>query len=161
MLEEDLSLDRCKKLEFEKHHPKYCSLNGSACEDVKRPLHPNESAARMLAHVLSQGHHEIDELWKPPEVLKIFTGLWMGYRGLVSDLANEETEFGGVLRRPESTQNAVRGALALYSLNQIDEARCLLSLIHSKDHFERALLKRSGGISANRGGRRSTDQAQV
>jgi hypothetical protein len=33
------------------------------------------------------------------------------------------------------------GALALYSLNQLDEARDLLSLIERVDHFERALLK--------------------
>jgi hypothetical protein len=51
-------------------------------------------------------------------------------------------EFGGApLRRPESCGSVVMGALALYSLNQIDEARDLLSLIESEGHFERAMLK--------------------
>jgi hypothetical protein len=141
MLEEELSLDRSIGLDFVYHHPRYCNLNGSACEDIRRPPSPQKSAARLLAHVLARENHEIDRLWKPPGVRSVFTHLETGYSGLWLELANRKTEFGGALRRPASCGIAVMGALALHSLNQIDSARELLSLVESERHFERALLK--------------------
>ena len=65
MVEEDPSLDRSTALEFVNHHPRYCSLNGGNCKDVRRRISQQKSAARMLAHVLAHGHHGIDRLWKP------------------------------------------------------------------------------------------------
>ena len=131
MVEEDLSLDRSTALDFVSHYPRYCGLYGGACEDIRRSPSQQKSAARMLAHVLAQGHHGIDRLWKPPGVRPVFMPLETGYSGLWLDLANKKTDFGGALRRPESCGSAVMGALALHSLNQIDEARDLLSLIES------------------------------
>lgn len=139
MFEEDISLDRSTELDFVSHHPRYCSLNGGACEEIRRPPPQQKTAARMLAHVLAQDHHGIDRLWKPPGVRPVSTPLETGYSGLWLDLT--KAEFGGALRRPESCGSAVMGALALYSLNKIDEARNLLSLIASESHFERAQLK--------------------
>ena len=53
-------LDRSTALDFVDHHPRYCSPNGSACEDIRRQPPRQKTAARMLAHVLAQGHHGID-----------------------------------------------------------------------------------------------------
>jgi hypothetical protein len=141
MVEEDVSLDRSTALHFVNHHPRYCSLNGGGCEDIRRPPPPQKSAARTLAHVLAHDHHGIDRLWKPPGVRAVFTPLETGFSGLWLELTRRKAEFGGALQRPDSCDSALMGALALYTLGQEDEARALLSLIKSEKHFERALLK--------------------
>jgi hypothetical protein len=141
MVEEDVKIDRSATLDFVSHHPRYCSLNSGACEDIGRQPSPQKTAARMLAHVLAQGQHGIDELWKPPHMLQALTPLEIGYSGLWLDLTNSKTTFGGALQRPESCGSALMGVLALYSLNQVSEARSLLSLMKSEAHFERAMLK--------------------
>jgi hypothetical protein len=141
MVEEDILLRRSTALDFVQHHPKFCSLNGSGCEDLARPPSPQKTAARMLAHTLAQGDHSIDRLWKPPGLRPVYTRLENGYSGLYLELSSKKTGFGGPLRRPDSCGSTLLGALALYSNNQIEEARDLLSLISSKENFERALLK--------------------
>lgn len=141
MIEEDISLDQSTALDFVNHHPRYCSSDGSACDDVRQPPSLQRTAARMLAHVLAKDHHEVDRLWKPPGLRAVFTPLEIGYSGLWLSLATKKTEFGGALRNPKSCRSVVMGALALYGLNQVEAARNLLSLINSEDHFERALLK--------------------
>ena len=141
MVEEDVSLNRSVGLDFVTHHPRFCSLNGSGCVDITRRPSTQKTAARMLSHTLAQGDHSIDRLWKPPGLRPVYTRLESGYSGLFLELASHKTDFGGPLRRPDSCGNTLLGVLALYSNNQIKEARDLLSLIASKDNFERALLK--------------------
>lgn len=141
MIEEDLSLDRSIELDFISHHHTYCNLNGGACEELRRQPRPQKTAASMLAHTLARNDHSIDRLWKPAGVRAVFTPLETGYSGLLTELGGRKTDFGGALRRPESCGEALMGALSLYSLNRIPEARKLLSLVSSFEHLERALLK--------------------
>lgn len=141
MIEEDLSLDRSIELDFISHHHTYCNLNGSGCEELRRQPSPQKTAAAMLAHTLARGDHSIDRLWKPAGVRAVFTPLEIGYSGLLTELGGRKTEFGGALRRPQSCGDALMGALSLYCLNRIREARGLLSLVASPGHFKRALLK--------------------
>jgi hypothetical protein len=141
MVEDDLHLRRCTKLDFIEHHPQFCNLHGSGCEDIRRPPRRRKSAARLLAHTLSHADHSIDRLWKPEGLRPAYTELETGYYGLMEYLAHRTVEFGGPLRRPESCGRAVAGALALYADDRLDEARDLIALLESVDHFERALLK--------------------
>jgi hypothetical protein len=66
--------------------------------------------------------------------------LTTAYSGLHERLTFR-TQFGGALTRPDSCGIAVRGALALYAIDQPDEAKKLLAMIKSGDHFDRALAK--------------------
>jgi hypothetical protein len=141
MIEDDIPLRRSTGLDFVEHHPKYCNLNGSGCEDIRRRQPTQRSAARVLAQTLSHGDHSIDRLWKPEDLKPVFTPLETGYSGLVLDLTHRKVEFGGPLKRPESCGRVVAGALALYADDRLTEARDLLSLVQTRDHLERALLK--------------------
>lgn len=141
MIEDDIPLRRSTAIDFVRHHPRHCNLNGGSCVDIRRPQSPQRSAARVLAQTLSHGDHSIDRLWKPEGLRPVFTPLETGYSGLLLDLTNNKIEYGGPLKRPESCGRVVSGALALYADDRLDAARDILALLQSPGHCERAFLK--------------------
>lgn len=141
MIEDDISLKRSTALEFVDHHPRYCNLNGGACEDIVRGRSRQRNAARVLAQAISHGDHSIDRLWKPDGVKPVFTPLETGYSGLVLDLTHKDVDFGGPLVRPESCEPVLAGVLALYAADRREEARRLVARIKTREDFERILLE--------------------
>jgi hypothetical protein len=138
MIEEDLSLDRCTGLDFVQHHQQYCRPFGKGCEDRIMQPSPHRTGGRMLAFVLGNGLRILDEHLKPPGVKQPFTELDTAYHGLASNLPSR-VEFKGALSADSECQNVVRGSLALYGMDQVDQAQKLLALISSTENFEKAL----------------------
>jgi hypothetical protein len=138
MIENDLSLERCTGLKFVTHHEQYCRPFGNGCEDRKEQPSPPRTGGQMLSFVLGHDLHVLDEHFKPPGANDPFTGLNTSYDGLAHSLP-AQVKFAGPISADGRCQDIVRGSLALYGMDQVDQARKLLALISSQDNFTRAL----------------------
>jgi hypothetical protein len=138
MIEDDLSLNQCAGLDFVQHHAQYCQPLGDGCEDRQNRPPPPRTGGRMLAFVLGHGLHVLDNHLKPPGAKLSWTKLDISYEGLKVRLL-AQVKFAGPISADGQCQDVVRGSLALYGLDQVDQARRLLALISSKDNFTTAL----------------------
>lgn len=135
MITEDLMLRRSIGLTFVQHNRDYCRLHGSACEDRREQPLPQKTGGRMLSYILGHNLHLLDRHFNKAERFNL---LVQSYVGLHHELTTG-ADFGGALRRDESCDTIVRGALALYGMDQVEQARNLLGLVSSQEHFEEAL----------------------
>jgi hypothetical protein len=133
MIEDDLSLDRCTGLKFVEHHREYCGPFRNECEDRKNQPTVFRTGSRVLSFALGNGLHVLDKHLKPPG-----TGLEIAYSGL-TDFLPARVKFAGAVSTDSQCQDVVRGSLALYGMDQADQARKLLALISSEDNFTGAL----------------------
>jgi hypothetical protein len=138
MIEADLSLDRCIGLHFVMHNGKYCRPFGSECQDLKKKPSPQRTGGKLLSFVLGYGQHILDEQFKSKEAYESRTRLDTAYGGLENSLSSG-LEFAGTISADDTCRNIVRGSLALYGGDQVNQARDLLALISSKDSFTNAL----------------------
>src|SRR5262249_37023799 len=137
MIEDDLSLERCIGIEFVLHNKDWCRPYGPSCDDRLGQPTVSYTGGRVLSFVLGSGLHVIDRHLKPPDN-NSFMRLNVADGGLERALS-EEINFTNVVRSDGNCQTIVRGALALYGLDQADEARALVALMPSKDKFTNAL----------------------
>jgi hypothetical protein len=91
----------------------------------------------MLSFVLGNGLHVLDKHIKPPGAPQPVQ-LDTAYQGLEVWLPTQ-VEFAGAINADGDCQNVVRGSLALYGMDQVHQARKLLTLISSNDNFAGAL----------------------
>jgi hypothetical protein len=140
MIADDLSLDRCTGLKFVQHNEKYCRLFGSACEDRQNQPTLHRTGGRLLSFILGHGLDVLDEHLKLAEGERPFTNLDIGYEGLEKGLQSQ-VQFGGPIKREGWCQAIVRGSLALYGTDQVDQAHELLALISSEQNFTKALTE--------------------
>lgn len=138
MIEDDLSLDRCTGVDFVTHHQVYCRPFGNRCEDRQKQPSQQRTGGRVLSFVLGNALHVLDKHLKPPGAAEPFTGLNIAYAGL-NDFLPAQVKFAGPINSDAECQHVVRGSLALYGADQVDQARKLLALISSKDNFTKAL----------------------
>jgi hypothetical protein len=139
MIADDLFLEKTIDLDFITHNRDYCSGYGSACEDRKKPPQPFSTGGKFLSYILGHNIHVVDEHFKQLDSFKRTRLLDVAYSGLHLAMAN--AGFAGPLIKKESCEAATRGALALYGMDQAQEAHALRSLISSKKHFERSLRR--------------------
>ena len=93
----------------------------------------------MLSFTLAKEIHLIDDLFKSAGGTPPFTPLDMAYDGLQRVLSSQ-VNFGGSIVEDASCQEIVRGALALYGLDQVDQAKKLMAHLAAKDHLTEALI---------------------
>jgi hypothetical protein len=139
MIADDLFLENTIGLDFITHSGDYCSAYGSACEDRQKQPQPYRTGGRFLAYILGHNIHIVDGHFKKLDSFKRTRLLDVAYPGLYLALA--KAGFAGRLAKKDSCEAATRGALALYGMDQVQDAHALRSLISSKDHFERSLRR--------------------
>ena len=97
MLEADIPLDKCKKLNFISHNDRYCQPNGSSCR--YRRDHPVQTAARVLAFLLGYDIQGTDHLLltqKQDGTTMLNLEAEQGMNGIWRALATRKTLFRGV-----------------------------------------------------------------
>lgn len=121
------------------HHQQYCRPFGIGCEDREKQPSPQRTGGRFLSFVLGTGLHAVDQHLKPAGVEQPLTELDTAYEGL-EDILPAQVKFGGPISANNECQDVIRGSLALYGTDQVEQARKLLALISTKDNFVNALV---------------------
>jgi hypothetical protein len=138
MIDDDLWLNSCTGLDFVVHNRDICQSFGSGCEDRQQNPSPQRTGGKLLSFVLGNGQHILDEQFKSKEAWEPSTKLDTAYGGLEHSLSSQ-VQFTGPIIEDGGCQDVVRGSLALYGGDQVEQARNLLALISSKDNFTKAL----------------------
>jgi hypothetical protein len=138
MIEEDLSLGRCVGLDFVSHHELYCRPFGTACPDRQQRPNPQRTGGRVLSFTLAKELHVLDALFKPADGEPPFTPLDTAYNGLERALSSQ-VNFGGPTSEDAACEEIVRGALAIYGLDQVEQAKKLVAHLSAKEHLIMAL----------------------
>ena len=142
MLEADIPLRKCTGLGFVSHHPAICRTHPRVCN--YRDDSPETTAGLLLAFILgfdirSANHALIEENGDRSKRLTRETD--QGIRGLWRALAAKHKKFSGPMSTKESAEAILVGALALYGMERLDEAKELISLLKSRDVFETTLVE--------------------
>jgi hypothetical protein len=120
MIEDDLSLDRCTGLDFVRHHKQYCRPYGDSCGERRSQPDGLQTGSRILSFVLANQRHVLDKHLSPPGSKEPLAMLNLSYQGLEAVLAR--AKFAGPISADSECQDIVRGSLALYGMDQVDEA---------------------------------------
>ena len=135
MIDDDLPMDLCRRIDFVQHHRDLCKDYGSRC---KHRYSPYEARFFVLATVLAQTEHSVDALlWRDdtwPNHVDEFVRYFEETLSIYAD-------FDGVVRKKPHSDSLVLGVLSLCASLQIDNAIALLSLFQKKTRFQRALYR--------------------
>ncbi|MXY57338.1 MAG: hypothetical protein F4Y41_13255 [Gammaproteobacteria bacterium] len=134
IVDEDIALSECTKMDFVDHHPDYCSEHGRRCEF--RGTQGMAVRGPMLGFMLSRGVHVVDDCIEPlesPSDIDFF----------VKDLEREIVEgqrVDGAIEGRRDRVALMHGVLALWSCGRVCEARRLARLFAGRKALRKTIL---------------------
>ena len=137
MVEQDLSLDMCTKMEFINHHNRICKSNGNSCPYLGAI--PHKISATVMAFILGNSIHNADSSLFPNG--KDRCQIDFSISNIYAKLGWNSKSFIGEIKKSASRQAVLRGALALYGSGQEAAAKELVSLLANESIFKKALRK--------------------
>ena len=128
MLQSTLWLSDCQKVDFIKHHDRFCSMGG--CNDLGKDGY--QAAGRMIAYILSRGANVL-KLDKAPVDRGLFD--------IRVSLGASAGKLKGPLKFDVSVDAVLRAALLQYAMGEAGAAKQTASLVASDEIFENRLSK--------------------
>lgn len=141
MLEADIPLRKCTAVRFVSHHHAICRMHRGACN--YRDYSPETTAGILLAFILSFEIRSANTALiekKDDQSTALTREAEQGIRELWRTLAAKRKYFSGPISTKRSAEAILVGALALYGMERLDEAKELISQLKSRDVFNRAFI---------------------
>ena len=141
MLDADIDLSICKKLEIVKHHASICRGKGTECnykgDVVSKP------GAEFLAYIIGSEVSVVNDAWTPDIGLssRYHSDLQYAVMGLQSRLTKNINMWNGPINNSSDSRSIIKAACLQVSMNNDREAVSLISLLESEDIFKSALTK--------------------
>ena len=133
LVEDDLPMHACRRIDFVQHHPSVCKDYGSQCE---YKIWPFEARFLVLANVVANSIHSVDNLlWSDgtrPNHVDEFVSYFEG-------IFTADVDFNGVVRKRRDSDSLLLGVLSLCGSLQRAEGLELLSLFKKEASVRRAL----------------------
>lgn len=139
MIEEDLLLNECKKMQFVNHNPEICQRNGSSCPYLGATA--NKASATVMAFILGNSIHSSDSALLPDGKNSKSDQFEFSVYEIRRILESKHKNFIGGIKKSASRQAVLCGALALYGSDQNGRAKELISLLADERIFQKALRK--------------------
>lgn len=138
MIDGDIDLEDCSDLQFIDHNRELCRTHKSSCPD--RTADWKRTGARIITFLISNNLKCLDHILKRQALAVEGSMFDFGINGILR-LLRDKASFGGPLRKRQSRNAIVRGALALFGSDQFKSARELVSLLQSEKVFDDALVE--------------------
>jgi hypothetical protein len=142
MVADDFPISDTVGVDFVHHHQKYCRTKSWSCIEQTTNPSPQTTSGKLLAYILAHGVHDLDVHLKPGA----------GGRNVVLDMASgwlklvlSYVEYTGALKENEECDSIIKGALALFGIDKVDDGKRLVGLIagSAEAHVALARLIRS------------------
>jgi hypothetical protein len=144
MIDSDVPISLCKRLNFISHNQKNCRLFGSSCKERSQDW--VETSACILGYLIGAGITTVNKALTPdiglpngkPSMQTIEGGvgrLWLKLGG------NKPLSFSGPVKCAASAKHIVRAAILQYAFGNVVEARGLVSALNSSETLEATLLE--------------------
>jgi hypothetical protein len=142
MLDRNIPLSLCRSVEFIKHRPDICRLNGSRCKDRTRKWY--STGAQVLAFILGRGLRSVRHCFCQDRDGSRKPGLTVrdSLEHLFDDLNGDGVN--GVIKSSSRSETILRGALLLYGTGQYSDARDLAAVLSSSSVLKKALETLAG-----------------
>lgn len=142
MIDEEIPLKLCKKLEFIPHHRAICRLFKSSCKE--RDQDWTETSAQLLGYLIGTGTKDVNDALTPdvgrPDGKRAMIMVEGGLGRLWVILGGGKSRsFVGPVNSMESAMLIARSALLQYGFGNISDARNLTFMLSSYELFERAM----------------------
>jgi hypothetical protein len=137
MIADDLPVAETTGIDFVRHHQQYCRTY-SNCSEKNADPQPQTTGGKLLAYVLAHGVHDLDKHMQPDangrnSVLDLASAwLWLVF---------EYAKFSGSLKNDPECDSIIKGALALFGVDKVDDGKNLLSLAAGKVEAQAALAR--------------------
>jgi hypothetical protein len=139
MLDENIDLDDCKKLEIISHKPDKCRLYKHECKDRSRDLKSIRS--QFLAYLIGTSNNVLSRAMTTdiglPDKRRYHNDLMFPFMNLSGELIRKNS-YSGIIRTKKENNNIVVAACLLLSHDQMDRAIALMSLLQSEQVAEKA-----------------------
>ena len=135
MVDDDLPMDVCRRIDFVQHHRDLCKDCGSRC---RYRFSLFEARFLVLATVLAHSVRSVDGLLWSDDARPNHVDEFVGY---FEETFAVGAEFDGVLGKKRHSDSLLLGVLSLCGSLQVDQAIGLLSVFKKKATFRRALRR--------------------
>jgi hypothetical protein len=138
MIADDFPISEVAGIDFVHHHQTYCRTYKSKCIERDSNPSPQTTSGKLLAHILAHGVHDLDNHLTPPAggrnpILDMATGwIWI----VLAHVA-----YSGTCKTDDECDRVMKGAMALFGLNKVDDGKRLLGLIAGSPEAHAALLR--------------------
>ena len=139
LIEGDLSIDLCTKIDFVDHVDGKCVHNGDSCPEKGKLS--QQTNPRIMACVLGRDIHSADSFLNPEKAMSLGD---FGIRHLVRELKEGDWKFKGKVSQRNRSEALLRGALLLYESGFDEEAKQVLRQFSSDKVFHKALWRLVG-----------------
>ncbi|MCY3789807.1 MAG: hypothetical protein OXH63_13575 [Gemmatimonadetes bacterium] len=135
MIDDDLPMEVCRRIDFVQHHPSLCKDYGSRC---KYRCSPEEARFLVLATVLAHRERSVDALLWSDDTWPNHVDQFVRY---FEETFSVHSDFDGVVGKKSHSDSLILGVLSLCGSLRTDDASALFSLFRGKNRFRRALYR--------------------
>ncbi|UPT92303.1 hypothetical protein HAP41_0000048090 (plasmid) [Bradyrhizobium barranii subsp. apii] len=137
MVADDFPLSDISGLDFVRHHQGYCRTKPDCVEKIADPS-PQTTSGKLLSYVLAHGVHDLDKHMQPDgngrNRLLDMASAWLS-------IVFNQVEYAGSVASNEDCDSVVKGALALFAVDKMDDGKTLLKLIAGSAQAVSALTR--------------------
>ncbi|UPU01409.1 hypothetical protein J4G48_0049340 (plasmid) [Bradyrhizobium barranii subsp. apii] len=137
MVADDFPLSDISGLDFVRHHQGYCRTKPDCVEKIADPS-PQTTSGKLLSYVLAHGVHDLDKHMQPDgngrNRLLDMASAWLS-------IVFNQVEYAGSVASNEDCDSVVKGALALFAVDKMDDGKRLLKLIAGSAQAVSALTR--------------------
>ena len=139
MLDGDLPLADCSKLDFVKHHASMCAIDWKSCPEMGQAA--DRAAARVVAGILAQDLTVVDHLLVNEKGSDVSWAMDTGLCHIPIMLGAGSGKLGGAFKKDERVDVVLRAALLQLSAGRRDAARDTTALLASDDVVRESLAR--------------------
>jgi hypothetical protein len=137
MIESDILLADCRKVDFVNHHPDICRLDKDACKERNQASHI--SARKLLSYLMGSATHTLDHALNPlegqPGGRRTTHVTQVGLESTIHALSTG-TQFSGLIRKGPDARAIIRAAMLQLARGRRNQARRLAGLLSSDQVLE-------------------------
>jgi hypothetical protein len=137
MVADDFPISETVGINFVHHNQRYCRTSSHCIEQTTNPS-PQTTSGKLLAYIVAHGVHDLDKHLEPDA----------GGRNHVLDMASSwlwhvlnHIKYAGPLKGDEECDSVIKGALALFGVDRVDDGKKLLGLMAGNTEAHAALAR--------------------
>jgi hypothetical protein len=137
MVADDFPMSETTGVSFVHHNQRYCRTKSNCIEQTTNPA-PQTTSGKLLAYILAHGVHDLDRHMAPDP----------GGRNGILDMASawlwivlNYVKYTGSVKNDDECDSALKGALALFGVDKIDDGKKLLGLMAGSSEAHAALAR--------------------
>lgn len=142
MFEKDVQLDECSKIKFVNHHPNYCNINHSTCQDKGKLK--DKIGGKLIAGIIGNDTPLNEKLLteKGLRGIRPTNDLQLGLDNILRKVYSKKIKFSGKISSSDDfSKTLVKASLNFLFNNKVEEFRECVQIFRSQSDYTKSLEK--------------------